>query len=338
MNTPHPRIEHGDTGASRAARVAGSARGFHLQSPLIRSLPLIVLTAFMPVAAADPVVELEAVAQGVFVHRGGQHALESPARADIANLGVVIGSDCVAVIDTGGSPAVGLALRQAIAAITPLPVCWVINTHVHFDHLLGNAAFAATRAEFVGHTNLAEAVEASRSFFVEHFAAELGGGGEAATRIIAPTRLVEDRIELPLGGRTLLLTAYPVAHSGQDLSVFDPATGTLFLGDLLVVERAPSLDGSLVGWLRVLEELPGEGVARIVPGHGPASVEGPREIERLREYLVSLRDGVRAAIRAGDTAEAAAPGIAPEEATRWALFQEVHPRNVVRAWVELEWE
>lgn len=301
-------------------------------------LALLTLLAALRAEAAGPVITLEAVAQGVHVHRGGHHSLESPARADIANLGVVIGTDCVAVIDTGGSLAVGEGLREAIAAITPLPVCWVINTHVHFDHLLGNGAFAGPRTEFVGHAALAEAVEASRSFFAEHFAGELGGSSDAAARVIAPTRLVEDRLELNLGGRTLLLQAHPVAHSGQDLTVFDPATGTLFLGDLLVVGRAPSLDGSLGGWLELLEGLPGEGVTRVVPGHGPVSVEGPHEVRRLQEYLASLRDGVRAAIDAGALAEEAAAGIAVEEATRWALFDEVHRRNVVRAWMELEWE
>jgi quinoprotein relay system zinc metallohydrolase 2 len=302
------------------------------------AVPALLLLSSLAVAAAEPVIRLEAVAEGVYVHRGGHHALSSPERADIANLGVVIGSECVAVIDTGGSVAVGQALRQAIAGLTPLPVCWVVNTHVHFDHLLGNAAFVAPGTTFVGHAALAPAVEASRGFFAEHFAVELGPGPDPAARVIAPTHAVSDRLELPLGGRTLLVKAHPSAHSGQDLSVHDPASGTLFLGDLLFVERAPALDGSLIGWLAVLEDLPGEGVRRVVPGHGPASVAGPGEVQRLREYLERLRDGVRAAIREGALAEEAAPAIAVEEGSRWTLFSEVHPRNVVRAWTELEWE
>ncbi|HAZ61280.1 MAG TPA: quinoprotein relay system zinc metallohydrolase 2 [Gammaproteobacteria bacterium] len=306
-----------------------------------RGLSGVVLSLLLAVAIAvpaEPVIRLEPVAEGVHVHRGGHHSLTSPDRADIANLGVVIGTDCVAVIDTGGSVAVGRALRQAIAGLTSLPVCWVINTHVHFDHVLGNAAFADAQTVFVGHVGLAEAVAASRAFFVEHFTAELGGGKDAAAQVITPSRGVTDTLELPLGGRSLLLKAHPGAHSGQDLTVFDAATGTLFVGDLLFVERVPSLDGSLLGWLALLETLPGVGVVRVVPGHGPASVAGPHEVQRLREYLEGLRDGVRAAIAEGAVAEDAAAGIAAAEATRWVLFPEVHPRNVVRAWMELEWE
>ena len=95
----------------------------------------ICVTASVP-SAAEP-LRTAAVAPGVYVHEGKQLPLDAPGHDDIANLGFVVGQRCVAVIDTGGSVRIGRALRAAVRARTPLPVCYVIDTHVHVDHVLG---------------------------------------------------------------------------------------------------------------------------------------------------------------------------------------------------------
>src|SRR3977135_293239 len=86
-----------------------------------------------------PDFALENPAPGLYVHYGQQAEMTRANYGDVANLGFVVGSRCVAVIDTGGTFAVGLALRHAIRKVTGEPVCYVINTHVHPDHVFGNA-------------------------------------------------------------------------------------------------------------------------------------------------------------------------------------------------------
>src|SRR5215471_21470090 len=82
-----------------------------------------------------PGFTLENPVPGVYVHYGQQAEMTPANFGDVANIGFVIGARCIAVIDTGGTFAVGRALRQAIRRVSTVPVCYVINTHVHPDHV-----------------------------------------------------------------------------------------------------------------------------------------------------------------------------------------------------------
>jgi quinoprotein relay system zinc metallohydrolase 2 len=218
-----------------------------------------------------------------------------------------------------------------------LPIRYVIASHVHPDHLFGHIAFKADRPIFVGHAKLPAALAARGPYYLDNLAVELGRTA-AGTEVVPPALLVEDRLELALGGRTLVVSAQPTAHTDNDLVIFDDATGTLWLADLLFMERVPVIDGSLLGWLEVLAALRAQAAARVVPGHGPASASWPDALQPLERYLIRLRDEIRALIAAGGTIEQAVASIARDERSRWQLFELYHPRNVTAAFTELEWE
>jgi quinoprotein relay system zinc metallohydrolase 2 len=274
---------------------------------------------------------------GVFVHAGRQLALDVPGHDDIANIGFVIGKKCVAVIDTGGSTRVGRELRAAVVKHTALPICYVINTHVHVDHVLGNAAFQVDRPSFVGHAALSQAMARSREFFLTHYGGDLDAP-PSADQIIGPDHMVEHELVLDLGGRQLQLRAWPMAHTDCDLTVFDGQTGTLWTGDLLFRERLPALDGSLKGWLSALDELVRMRVALAVPGHGPVTRDVKSAIISERGYLEALATGIRAELSQGEPLEHAIRHVALAQQPHWLLWDSVHPHNVVRAYQELEWE
>lgn len=285
--------------------------------------------------AASEQLALEEPVPGVFVHPGQPVDTDSPRRDDMANIGFIVGDRCVAVIDTGGSVAMGLALRAQISRHTALPICHVINTHGHFDHALGNAAFLADRPEFIGHEALVTMLGDSEAFFRERFAEELKGSPEPA--IVLPTRTVTDVLELDLGGRRLRLTAHPTAHSMADLTVEDLTSGTLWTGDLLFRERLPVLDGSLRGWQAWMQAAAATNHPVVIPGHGPIARDWPETLVPQRDYLHALEATVRESIAAGLFLEDVLQddGITLPEA--W-LVPRPHARNLGRAWRELEWE
>ena len=121
--------------------------------------------------------------------------------------------------------------------------------------------------------------------------------------------------------------------------MLDRQTGTLWAGDLLFVARMPVIDGSVLGWLRVMDALERIPAARAVPGHGPASVEWPDALAAQRAYLENLVAALRALQAAGGTMQEALAALdAKALRADWDLAEVVHPRNITAAYAELEWE
>jgi quinoprotein relay system zinc metallohydrolase 2 len=274
--------------------------------------------------------------RGVYVHYGRVEIMTPGNAGDIANLGFVVGDRCVAVVDTGGTYAVGAALRGAIRRVTDKPVCYVINTHVHPDHIFGNAAFNDDHPVFVGHAHLAEAIARRGPNYLNALRRDVGAAAEGSV-LVAPTRAVAQTLELDLGGRSLLLRAWPTAHTDQDLTVYDAETGTLFLGDLVFERHIPVVDGKLRGMLAAIDELKKQPAKIAVPGHGRAD-QWPDVLAPERGYLDHLATGVKAALAAHRTLAQAVETVGQDQRNAWALFDNFHRRNVTAAYAELEWE
>lgn len=163
---------------------------------------------------------VESVADGIYVHHGEHLDIDTGYQGDICNLSFIVGSKGVAVIDTGGSLKVGQQLRAAIRQVTPLPVLYVINTHVHPDHIYGNAAFLPKTANepqpiFVGHEKLGNAMDA-RAEQYSKLNERLLHADAQGSELVKPTLVVKTTMELDLGDRVLVLNAHPLAHTNTD--------------------------------------------------------------------------------------------------------------------------
>jgi quinoprotein relay system zinc metallohydrolase 2 len=297
-----------------------------------------VLIALTTATTAQQPLPVEEIAPGIFVHQGRYEIFTPRNSGDTSNAGFIIGDAAVAVVDTGGSPRVGAALLAAIRARTKLPIKYVINTHMHPDHVFGNVAFESEQPTFVGHAKLPRSLAARGDTYLSKNK-ELLGDAFDGTHIVPPTLLVKDRLELDLGGRKLTVEAEPTAHTDNDLTVFDDKTGTLFLGDLLFARHVPALDGSIRGWLALIDKLAARTDVKLaVPGHGPPSMPWPAALEPEKRYLGTVASEVRAQIKAGKTLAEAAATVGLSEKDAWLLFTEYHARNVSAAFAELEWE
>jgi len=283
---------------------------------LFLSTLILLFQAFASLAFAGGEPEpfnLSQVADGIYLHSGVHVAFTDPQHDDIANIGFIVGNDCIAVIDTGGSVTIGQELLLSVREISNLPICYVINTHVHFDHILGNLAFKNEDAQFIGHIKLIDAIEQSRDFFLEQSKNDLGPAPNRNS-IVGPNLGVDKTMELDLGNRLLRLTAYQTAHSN------------------------PALSGKLKGWLAVLETLQNEAIDLAIPGHGTSSNNWPETFAAEQAYLKVLLNDIRQAISKGQFLEDAVNFVGKDEKQEWLLHEQHHARNVTKAFTELEWE
>ena len=302
---------------------------------ILAVLAILGATAFS--RAQQQELTVSEIAPGLFVHDGVTALMTGENDGAIANIGFIIGESAVAVIDTGGSVREGQRLLAAIRARTDKPIRYVINTHGHPDHVFGNAAFVHDGTVFVGHRNLPRALAARGPFYIDAFRRIMGAQLIDEVRMVPPTLLVDGTLKLDLGSRTLILRAWPAAHSDSDLSVLDEQTRTLFAGDLVFLTHIPVLDGSIRGWLGAIDELSTLPAQRVVPGHGAVS-EWPAALAEERRYLEALASDVRALVARGKSITAAADTAAASERSRWQLFDDFNARNATAAFSEIEWE
>ncbi len=319
--------------ASAAERVeAWLATREHLRAASLRCL---ARDAWIETHAGFSVEE---IAPGLFVHQGRHETFTEDNAGDIANIGFIIGERAVAVIDSGGSRPVAEGLLASIRGQTDLPIEWLILTHMHPDHVLGSAVFREAGARLVGHAKLSAALQNRSETYQENMRRLLGEANMIGTEVLLPDEGVGDGLEIDLGGRVLALEAHKTAHSDNDLTVFDLASGTWWMGDLIFQEHTPALDGSLLGWQERLAALAERPAERIVPGHGPVSLPWPDGAVPTRHYLLGLTAETRAAIAEGESMGQAIGHLGQDLEADWLLFEEYNPRNATAAYKELEWE
>ena len=280
---------------------------------------------------------IEDIGQGIYVHHGKHLDIDTGYQGDICNISFVVGSKGVAVIDTGGSFKTGNKLRDAIKKVTDKPILYVINTHVHPDHIFGNAAFTQDKPQFVGHTKLGDAMQLRKEAY-DKLNIKYMGDDAKGSEIVKPTITVKEAMELDLGDRKLKITPYPVAHTNTDVSVIDSKTSTLFTGDLLFIERTPVLEGDIKGMIAAIDALKTYPVQQVVPGHGPFTKDWLQALDNEQRYLNALLTDIRAAIKAGKSMSEAMNTAAAGEKDKWLLFDIANRRNVNTLFPMLEWE
>jgi cyclase len=260
----------------------------------------------------------------------GVHAfLQLPGHWGVNNVGIVHDGDSVLLVDTTQTPARTERLRSAVAELTTAPVRMIVNTHHHGDHTFGNYLFRG--ATVVGHRQCREEMIARglHSVVFPDQAERLGD-----VRIEPPAIVFDDRVDAFVGDiRCVMRHLGGSAHTSNDVIVHLPDHGVVFAGDLAFNDSTPfALAGSVLGSIRVSDELAGIDAAIVVPGHGPVAT--PAIFGRVADYYRLVQASAADAIERDLDALEAARRTDLGDFSRW-LAPERLVANVALAMSEL---
>jgi glyoxylase-like metal-dependent hydrolase (beta-lactamase superfamily II) len=214
-----------------------------------------------------------------------------------SNSAFVVTKTGVLLFDTGSSEAIGNALKETIRTVTDKPVKWIVNSHAHGDHWLGNIAFKSTNPVIFSTSSVEETIKSDGSVWVDRFT-RLTKGATGNTSILLPNRLINERTVLTLDETRIVLFPSGDSHSPGDLITWLPQQRVLISGDVVYSDRMPTTRASnLSQWIKMLEQLEALDPVAVIPGHGDVTnIEGLR---RLHALLTGIRNGVKKGYDAG---------------------------------------
>lgn len=301
---------------------------------VLRALALALLIA-CPARAADE-LRLEKVADGAYAFVADTGEISPANRGNVGNSGFIVGPTGVMVIDTGISYRHGRRMLAAIGRVTSKPVELVVVTHAVQEFLFGNAAFEERGVAILAHSETTALMKARCAHCLENLRPVLGDELKG-TRLVLPRRQVSGSTRIEAGGRTLELLYLGWASTPGDLAVFDRASGTLFAGGLVAVNRIPEIrDCDFEGWTRALETLRELPVKRVVPGHGPVS--GPDAIRSTGDYLRALDEKIKALYAKSSSLLESVDNAALPAYGAWAMYATTHRQNALHRYLQLEIE
>jgi len=265
-----------------------------------------------PAPIVDPSA-IKEIATGVFVICDRRVPL-------VPNIGIILGSNAALVVDTGMGPANGRKVLEAAKRIAGQRPLVLTLTHFHPEHGFGAQVFKGA-AKIHYNRSQRDELQAKGKGYLGMFKAF----GPDVAKALEGTELVEpDEVydgastSIDLGGRTVELRTWGLAHTAGDQIAWLPQERILFTGDLAeerifpIFPWFPPDDASIDGarWAQILSELIERQPTIVVPGHG--DIGGKEILVAVRDYIVDLGKRVAAERQSGKDADAIVATLAPK--------------------------
>jgi cyclase len=236
------------------------------------------------------------------------------------NITVQTGSDGVLLVDTGLAP-MSAKVLAAVRSLSDKPIRYIINTHVHPDHVGGNEAIAKSGNTIAGGNVVGDiGTSASNQATIMAFQTVLDrmstpeAGSAAAPQGALPTdTYTTPERKIFFDNEGVELIHVPAAHTDGDTMVFFRRSDVISTGDIFVTNGYPIVDlarggniqGVIAGLNRIVElAIPAdeqEGGTLIIPGHGRLC--DVADVVYYQEMVTIIRDRIQDLITKGKTLE-----------------------------------
>jgi glyoxylase-like metal-dependent hydrolase (beta-lactamase superfamily II) len=214
------------------------------------------------------------------------------------NMGLSVGEDSVFLIDDQYAP-LAPKIKAAIAAITPKPVQFVLNTHYHFDHTGGNEALGSQGTLIVAHDNV------RRRLSTEQLISFIGARQAASPQAALPVITVPAAVSFHINGDEVHAYHVPNAHTDGDLIVHFRNSDVVHMGDTFFNGFYPFIDaaagGTAAGMVAAADSVLAlaSDSTRIIPGHGPLTDKAT--LKAHRDMIATVAQRIAELRRAGKT-------------------------------------
>jgi glyoxylase-like metal-dependent hydrolase (beta-lactamase superfamily II) len=255
---------------------------------------------------------------------------------DSSNAVVLATDEGVLVIDTRQHPRDGQDLIDRIRKISDKPIKWVINSHFHGDHHLGDPPFRALGATFVAQRETAALMQKTwpkeiarrQAFFKAH------NFDPAETRLVLPDVTFDSGMTIRLGGREAVLMYLGPGQQAGDTFVYFPHARTLFTPGAFAKHSMPNMNftPSVDTWIKLLDQVAHmENVDRILPAHG--DVASRADVPELAAMLADEYATVQAAVDKGVSVDEAVRTLTLDQYKDWRNY--ARREQEIRALYEL---
>ncbi len=216
------------------------------------------------------------------------------------NVALLAGPNGALLVDDQFTPLVP-KINEAVAAVSSAPVRFVLNTHWHDDHTGGNEPLGKGGAIIIAHDNTLKRLSTEQ--FLDLFNAKMPAKPPEAWPIVT----FADSVSLHLNGEDVEAVHVANAHTDSDAIIYFKKANVAHMGDVFPGPIYPfvdtgsggSLDGVIAAAATVLARI--DDNTRIIPGH--AALQKKQDLAAWRGMLISVRNRVTEAIRAGQTQE-----------------------------------
>jgi len=254
------------------------------------------------------------------------------------NIGFVLTSAGVVVVDPGTSVYVGRMALKKIRTVTKKPVVAVFNSHIHGDHWLGNEAFkeANPKVNIYAHANMiAQAKAGEGERWIKMFNAATDNA-VVGTKPVAPNIAVQDGQIIKIGDVKFKIHYTGHAHSDNDIMIEIPQEQAIFTGDIVRAGLIGISNSSFQGNINAVNVALQTRSKLFIPGHGKAG--GKMVAISYRDFLVLLRSTVAKNYDAGMPDYKMKPFVinALADYRNWSGFKDHIGRLISLAYLEVE--
>ncbi|WP_190808803.1 MBL fold metallo-hydrolase [Flagellimonas sp. S3867] len=270
---------------------------------IIRTLCLIGLITSSALANTNADFEVTRITENVYSIISPSFGLPTPENKGWnSNSHFVVTKEGVLLFDSGSSEAIGNKIKSAIKTITDQPVRWVVNSHSHADHWLGNAAFADTAIEII---TSSQALTVMKKYGEEDvkFYSKVTKGTIGPTQLVYPTLLLTQGQKRNFGGVDVEFIFANDGHSPGDVLMWLPKEKIIFGGDVLSSDWMPVITGhgnvpNLINTLYAIAKL---NPTMVLTGHGSATTA--KSVKRDAYLLSSVWKQVKTDSKNDKTAD-----------------------------------